>query len=152
MQAARCGSLMSASSGTCALPSGHDGECSARAFLFVGECRSLTAKRMNWTWKDGRLAAKPLFEALRAMGVDPAQHDYINLWTDSTPPVVPWQRVQRLKAHATDGGVIVALGKRVSDELKARQIEQVALVHPAARGAIRKRERYVAHVAERLRS
>ena len=52
--------------------------------IFVGECRSLTAKRKNWTWKDGRLAAKPLFEALTAMGVDPAAHEYTNLWTDTS--------------------------------------------------------------------
>ena len=119
--------------------------------LFVGECRSLTAKRKNWTWKDGRLAAKPLFEALTAMGVDPAVHEYTNLWTDSSPPCIPWQRVARLKATASLGDkVIVALGKRVSDELIKRGIAHVALVHPAARGKIRKRERYHAHVAEKL--
>lgn len=134
----------------CALPQHHSGEHSSRAFLFVGECRSLTAKRKNWTWRDGRLAAKPLFEALNAMGIDPAQHDYVNLWTDSMPPTVPWQRVARIREHVSAGGAIVALGKRVSDELKRRAVDHVALVHPAARGAIRKRERYVAHVAERL--
>lgn len=61
--------------------------------VFIGECRSLTAQRKGWTWKDGRLAAKPLFE----------------------------------------------VGFR-----------HIALVHPAARGRIRKRERYHAHVKERL--
>lgn len=118
--------------------------------LFVGECRSLTAKRKNWTWKDGRLAAKPLFEALAAMGVDPAAHDYVNLWTDSSPPFVPWQRLQRIQRYAEEGMVVVALGKRVSAELARRGIDHVALVHPAARGRIRKRERYHAHVREKL--
>jgi hypothetical protein len=122
-----------------------------KKMTFVGECRSLTAKRKNWTWKDGRLAAKPLFEALIAMGVDPAAHEYTNLWTDSAPPVIPWQRVARLRVLASNSDhVIIALGKRVSGELAKRGIEHVAIVHPAARGKIRKRERYIAHVAEKL--
>lgn len=119
--------------------------------LFVGECRSLTAKRRGWTWKDGRLAAKPLFEALAAMGVDPAAHEFINLWTDADPPFVPPRRALYIKMkRETDGYAIVALGKRVSAELAKRGVDHVALVHPAARGRIRKRERYVAHVRERL--
>ena len=36
--------------------------------LFVGENRSHLAKKMNVTWKDGRLAAKQLFDALDAIG------------------------------------------------------------------------------------
>lgn len=119
-------------------------------FFFVGECRSPTAKRKGWTWKDGRLAAKPLFEALAAMKIDPGAHVFLNLWTDSTPPVIPWQRVQRIRAAANAGVIVVALGKRVSTELAKRGIDHVALVHPAARGAIRKRERYINHVKERL--
>lgn len=119
--------------------------------IFVGECRSLTARRRGWTWRDGRLAAKPLFEALGAMGVNPELHDFMNLWTDdSVTPVVPWQRVALLRTRRAEGVVIVALGQRVSAELARREIDHVALVHPAARGRIRKRARYVAHVRERL--
>lgn len=121
-----------------------------RALIFVGECRSLTAQRRGWTWEDGRLAAKPLFEALRAMGVDPATHEYLNLWTDAVVPVVPWQRVEHLKVQCAAGVVVVALGQRVSGELVRRGVDHVALVHPAARGRIRKRERCVAHVREKL--
>lgn len=118
-----------------------------RPLLFIGECRSLTAKRQGWTWRDGRLAAKPLFEALAAMGVDPSAHKFINLWTDSSPPIVPWQRVEIIRNH---DGIVVALGQRVSRELATRGIDHVALVHPAARGRIRKRSRYIAHVRDRL--
>jgi hypothetical protein len=126
--------------------------------VFVGECRSLTAQKKGWTWKDGRLAAKPLFEALRAMGVDPALHQYVNLWTDNAsgetyaslaPGVLP-RTLALLEACCKAGHVVVALGQRVSAELTARSLDHVALVHPAARGRIRKRERYIAHVAERL--
>lgn len=127
-----------------------------KRLLFVGECRSLTAKRKGWTWKDGRLAAKPLFEALEAMGVDPKAHDYLNLFRDpavfttETKPQIAFNVIPRIKARISDGAIVVALGKRVSGELAKRGLVHVALVHPAARGAIRKRERYHAHVAEKL--
>ncbi len=107
--------------------------------LFVGECRSLTAQRKGWTWKDGRLAAKPLFEALEAMGVDPKAHKYMNLWTDNATPLIAYHTPAIIKRHQSDGYVIVALGKRVSGELVKRGVDHVALVHPAARGKIRKR-------------
>jgi hypothetical protein len=126
--------------------------------LFVGECRSLTAQRKGWTWKDGRLAAKPLFEALAAMGVDPSVHQYTNLWTDSVggttignaKPGILGSTITRIKRANSERDVVVALGKRVSHELARRGIVHVALVHPAARGAIRKRERYHAHVKAQL--
>lgn len=120
------------------------------SLLFVGECRSLTAKRKHWTWKDGRLAAKPLFEALSAMGVDPLAHEYVNLWTDNVIPLITWSKVQLIMRHAGDGRIIVALGKKVSEQLAKRGIVHVALVHPAARGKIRKRETYHAHVKSKL--
>jgi hypothetical protein len=126
--------------------------------MFVGECRSITAQRKGWTWADGRLAAKPLFEALEAMGVDPKAHHYTNLWTDNVSgttianrgPGILGSTIKLIMARGSEGCVIVALGKRVSAELAKRGIVHVALVHPAARGAIRKRERYHAHVAEKL--
>lgn len=92
------------------------------------------------------------------MGVDPAVHQYVNLWTDNAAgttygdfkPGILGQTVTRIKRANSEGDVVVALGKRVSTELAKRGIVHVALVHPAARGKIRKRERYHAHVAERL--
>lgn len=125
MSIARCGRTVvtADSSFGCKLPRNHDGDCYGRALLFIGECRSLTAKRKNWTWRDGRLAAKPLFEALRAMGVDPAQHDYVNLWTDAATPIIPPARIARLRRDREDGVELVALGKRVSGELAKRGIE-----------------------------
>ena len=131
-----------------------------KRLIFVGECRSLTAQRKGWTWKDGRLAAKPLFEALEAMGVDPSAQLYINLWTDTPTgttygnleikPQILGRTIDRIKRAMSDGRIAVALGKRVSDQLARRGLVHVALVHPAARGKIRKRERYHAHVADKL--
>lgn len=128
------------------------------ALLFVGECRSVTAQRKGWTWADGRLAAKPLFEALETMGVNPKAHQYVNLWADNAAgttignarPGIMGTTIRMIMARYGQGVVIVALGKRVSVELARRGIVHVALVHPAARGAIRKRERYHAHVASTL--
>lgn len=130
----------------------------ARALIFVGECRSLTAQRKGWTWQDGRLAAKPLFEALAAMGVDPRAHEYANLWSDNASgttygdlkPGIRRSTIVRIAARRAVGHVVVALGKRVSGELVRRGIDHVAIVHPAARGRIRKRERYMAHIREAL--
>ena len=124
-----------------------------KPMIFVGECRSLTAIRKGWTWKDGRLAAKPLFEALEAMGVDPDTQEFCNLWTD--PPLaqcITNHRKQALRMKLSEGYTIVALGSRVSEALAELDIDHVGIVHPAARGRIRKRERYIAHVAEKLAS
>lgn len=117
-------------------------------FVFVGERRSLTAIRRGWRWQDGRLAAKPLFEALESSGIDPKQQQYVNLWSDTD--VITWERVEWLRMRYAEGATIVALGKRVGSQLVKLEIEHVALVHPAARGRIRKRERYIAHVSEKL--
>jgi len=38
-------------------------------YLFVGEERSETAKRMNVTWRDKRLCAGHLFKALESIGI-----------------------------------------------------------------------------------
>lgn len=121
-----------------------------KKLLFIGECRSLTAKRKKWTWLDGHLAAKPLFEALEAMGVDPRAHEYVNLWSDNIVPTIPAQRPKWLMMRASEGCVLVALGKRVSHELAKRGIVHVALVHPAARGRIRKTSIYRKHVSDTL--
>lgn len=118
--------------------------------LFIGECRSLTAKAKDWTWEDGRLAAKPLFEALEAMGVNPRDHEYTNLWMDTSPPAIAANKFEWLGMKRDSGFVLVALGKRVSAQLEAKHVDHVALVHPAARGRIRKRERYHAHVKDKL--
>lgn len=63
---------------------------------------------------------------------------------------IPPNRIGFLRARRAEGIVIVALGKRVSVALARLGIDHVALVHPAARGRIRKRERYIKHVADTL--
>lgn len=114
--------------------------------LFIGENRSRTAQRRGWRWQDGRLAARPLFQALAAVDVDPAVQEFRNLWTDSEIPAISRTTLARIRAHQARGGRVVALGKRVAGELARRGVDHLALVHPAARGVIRLRLNYIAHV------
>ncbi len=116
-------------------------------FLFVGERRSATAIRMKVTWKDGRLAAIPLFDGLRACRLDPNDQHFCNLFHGE-----PYENVNRsvLRIIKSSPHPIVALGNRVQRVLTEHGVQHIPLVHPAARGRIRKRERYVAHVKEQL--
>lgn len=115
-------------------------------FLFVGEKRSPTAIKKGWTWHSGRVAARTLHEALRAAGIDPSVCLFVNAWHDDGEPC--WA-VESMCSD--DGVVVVALGQKVARRLASLRIPHRAMVHPAARGHIRKRERYHAHVAEVLR-
>jgi hypothetical protein len=100
------------------------------------------AAKNDWRWQDGRLAAKQLFDALEACGINPKRCIFGN-W---------FERNGRRAAiqHAKHGGTILAMGRRVSSELTRLDIPHIYLVHPAARGTIRKKERYVAHVKQTL--
>lgn len=120
-------------------------------FLFVGERPSLQAAKIGATWQNGKLAAKQLHDALRALNIDPAEQLYCNLWT--TPgvgpidePVEPQALAHIVEQHA-QGCVIVGMGELVCYQLRRYSIPHLQMVHPAARGAIRKKERYTAHVS-----
>ena len=116
--------------------------------LFVGERRSPRAMAMGVTWTHGRLSAKTLHEALRAIGLDPSEQLYINLYRDPPSPLeVDPEALARLTGHSLHGGPVIALGKRVSGYLEHHGIQHVPLVHPAARGSIRRTENYQSHVA-----
>lgn len=113
----------------------------SQPILFIGEQRSKKAIAMGVHWADGRLAAKQLFDALRACGMDPTAHRYVNAFEKlgaNIRFIVGWQ------------GPRVALGDKVANFLSGLGIPHVKLVHPAARGAIRKKEVYCAHVAKML--
>jgi len=107
--------------------------------LFVGEERSPTAVARGWTWESGRLAAKQLFDALAVCGVDPAGCRFTNWFERGGPTTVRRHR-----------GPIVAMGQKVQKAMAAAGIEHIPIVHPAARGRIRAKDRYAAHIAEAL--
>lgn len=119
----------------------------ARRFVFVGEKRSRKAIALGVTWEDGRLAAKTLHEALRAVGLDPDEQRFLNLYLDHLPGVVNPDALDQIRKLLRDGWVIVGLGRVVQAGLKRLGIPHRPLVHPAARGAIRSRARYQRHVA-----
>lgn len=118
------------------------------SYLFVGEKRSPTAIKMNVTWWDGRLCAKNLHEALAEAGVDIRSCAFTNAYHDDGREDTHLQT--RVNVTLARGHRVVALGQRASRRLQDLGVEHLVLIHPAARGSIRKRERYHAHVASVL--
>lgn len=122
--------------------------------VFVGERQSPKAARGGHTWQNGKAAACTLHAALRAAGYDPAACEFLNLW--SRPGLGPTRDrlapgvLRRLREASASGAVVVALGRLVERELQRRGVPHRTMVHPAARGKIRKRERYMQHVREVL--
>lgn len=114
-----------------------------KKYLFVGEKPSPTALRKGLKWEDGQLAAKQLFDALRSCGIDPQEHTFINLWPDFLNAYAFFNVMS--KTHT-----IVAMGRKVEKELARMCVHYIGIFHPAARGAIRKKERYCNHVKEAL--
>jgi hypothetical protein len=66
------------------------------------------------------------------------------------PEVVCRNAVRRVLRAVARGLTVVAMGKKVQVELERRGIAHAAIVHPAARGRIREKSRYAAHVQEVL--
>lgn len=105
--------------------------------MFIGEERSSRAKENNWTWKDGRLAAKQLFDALQEIGIDPGEQEYLNLFEAG------FENPNNLQ--------VVGMGKRVNQKLTDDSIPHLEIIHPAARGRIRRKEIYSAHIKNVLK-
>lgn len=108
--------------------------------LFVGERRSECARQNGWHWEDGRLAAKQLFDALSEIGINPSECKFQNLLEGSGRSTVV--------KYAVGGAKIIALGRKVDSKLTKLGIPHVYMVHPAARGEIRKKQRYTEHVKQ----
>ena len=112
--------------------------------LFVGENRSPSAIRMNVTWKDKRLAAKQLFDAFEMNGIDDSEFEFTNVKE-------PEDFLDQVEKAITDQVPIIGMGRIVQQILNNMNIEHTPMVHPAARGLIRKKERYAEHVNEVLK-
>jgi hypothetical protein len=124
----------------------------AMRFVFIGEKPSSRAVEIGASWTNGRLAAKTLHDALRACGIEPSQQQFLNLFGDDpgAPTVAKALCIRRIRELAANGHTIVALGQKVSRALSKCRIAHLRLVHPAARGSIRKKSRYQEHVAAQL--
>lgn len=122
------------------------------SLLFVGEQRSPRAKQLGVTWEDVALCSKTLRDALHSAGVPAsASIRFLNLWDDDGVEVLAEVKAFLLKADA-EGWTVIGLGQKVQARLIASLIPHVPMIHPAARGTIRKRENYAAHVGQCLRS
>jgi Fe-S-cluster formation regulator IscX/YfhJ len=112
----------------------------------VGEEPSNTAKKNNWSWEDGRLAAKQLFDALIAHGIDPKSQLFTNLFEEDYLN----ESLERIESAILEGFIIVAMGRKTDLELSKRKIKHLRIVHPAARGKIRNKSCYQKHISESL--
>ena len=138
----------------CAITARHNrrderGDRNAR-YVFVGEKRSRRAIELGASWENGRLCAKTLHEALRAMELDPKSQVYLNLYRDGDGWSVNPAALARLRSLTGTGLVIVGLGRRVQAALRRAGLPHRQLIHPAARGAVRGRAIYQARVAAAL--
>ena len=114
-------------------------------FLFVGEEQSRTAKERGWVWGDPQLCSRTLLESIDESGVFSRENArFINLFENGT---VQESAVQFIKEFSS---AVIGMGKKVQKELTKNGIGHYPLIHPAARGKIRKRELYHAHVRETL--
>jgi len=109
-----------------------------KKFLFVGERRSETAIRMNVTYVDKRLCASHLFKAINNIGINWDECVFKNVYEDD---------IEDIKSF---NGIIVAMGRKVENELKKHQITHEFIYHPATRGAVRKIEEYKSHVKKQI--
>ena len=120
-------------------------------FVFVGERPSEKAYQSGYTWKDGRLAARTLFDALDRLAIPTESRSFLNLFGDRPDSEMgdgPEMDARlKLIRHQAKQSIIVGMGSRVSRALKRHSVAHVAIVHPAARGKIRAKEAYIAHVA-----
>jgi hypothetical protein len=107
-------------------------------YLFVGEERSETAKRMNVTWKDKRLCAGHLFKALEAIGINWDECCFKNVFEDD------------IKDIMTFNGTIIGMGRKVEKQLIKHGIKHEFIFHPATRGTVRRIENYKEHVRLRI--
>jgi hypothetical protein len=124
-----------------------------RRLVFVGERRSERARQIGASWERGGLCANTLHGALRACGIDPSSVVFCNLFQEGTGVLhIDQVALAQVRALAADGATIVALGRGVQRALGREGVGFLALVHPAARGRIRARARYRAHVADVLAS
>jgi hypothetical protein len=122
-----------------------------RRLVFVGERRSRKARELNASWTNGGLAAHTLHAALRACSIDPDTVLFLNLFQEGDGArVVDATTVELVRTLASESATVIALGRVVQRTLARFAISFVPLTHPAARGRIRTRAVYQAHVADVL--
>ena len=116
---------------------------------FIGEKRSGQAIKNNWHWEDNVSTARFLLGCLLEIGIDKSNIIFFNLWSDDGI-------LNRTLIDVLDNlskyfeNTIVGMGNTVCNELDRHGIKYIKIIHPAARGKIRKKELYTQHLKERL--
>lgn len=106
---------------------------------------------MNVRWEDGRLAAKQLFEALDYCKIPKEACEFINLYETLEEQGRDKGDMKIYIKQVQDSRTVVAMGRTVENGLKKLGIEDYKyIIHPAARGTIRKKENYFNHVRKQL--
>lgn len=119
-------------------------------YYFIGEKRSEQAIKNNWHWEDNVSTAKFLLDCLKEVGITQKDIKFYNLWLDDG----------RLDSILLDGlcymsnnlpqCIVVGMGNIVCNKLDEEEVKHIKIIHPAARGKIRKKENYIAHLRENL--
>ena len=123
-----------------------------KRYMFVGERPSISAWKFSKQWSDGAYAGKQLKDAIDEIDcLEFADIVFCNLWIKpkgiSNPAfdVVDLDKnldqIFRYSAY----WIIVGMGKIVQEKLDEYGIKHLKLIHPAARGKIRRKDRYLKH-------
>ena len=110
-------------------------------YLFIGEQRSHRAIQNGYRWPDRHLSSIQLYLALTAIGLRWEEQVFTNLWYDDG--TINRELLLFLPACPLP---IVAMGKKVDRELNHLGIPHLRIIHPAARGRIRRASLYTEHV------
>ena len=118
--------------------------------LFIGEEQSKKAIENNWQWADKRLCSKTLHEAIEQtkFKVEPF---FLNLFENGNVNQIVIANLKGGYIRIMEFDALVALGKKVQKVLGNQKIPYVPMIHPAARGKIRKSTNYSNHVQECLK-
>jgi len=112
---------------------------------FIGEKRSEQAIRNNWHWDDNVSTARFLLDCLANIGIHQSNIIFYNLWSDDG--ILQKEVISELQSNSIP---IVGMGKIVCDELDKYEISHMSIIHPAARGKIRKKELYTQHLQDKV--
>ena len=111
--------------------------------LFIGEEQSATAKKMGWEWGSNHLCSKTLMEALAGCDdFDSKNANFINIFKDGELNSEALHFIRNWNAP------VVGMGRKVQKALKKAGLNHWEMIHPAARGKIRAKENYAAHVKD----
>jgi len=117
-------------------------------YVFVGEEPSKTAILKGWVWGDDHLCSKTLINALNACLIKKDSYEFRNLFKNQK---VDYHVINELKdLKNIEDLTIVGMGRKVQRVLDNLSIPHLKLIHPAARGKIRKTVLYIQHVSQVL--